>query len=520
MGTLLVGGLVIDGTGAPGAVRDVVVTADGLIGDEAAPAPSQRVDCSGLVVCPGFVDAHSHADLEVLSHRTEKLRQGVTSEVVGNCGFSLYPSIPAAAAKVPTFDFILPGRGRQWCDCADYFASVVEKGTRNNVASLLGHSTLRLHVAGISSAPLTEEQMCRAEAILDQSMAQGCIGLSTGLNEIPSSFGDVTELVRLCRTVKKHGGFYTSHLRDYKSKVVEAVGEALEIGRRSGCKVQLSHLQCVGSKNWHRQDEVLKMIDDAIAEGIDVGIDAYPYVAGSCNLTQLLPTWAQDGGSAELLKRLDDAEVSARIAVETTELMGNTFADIVIANTAPSHLQYVGATVQEFADEKGIGGVEGALRLLRETGAFLVIISFNQSQANLKKVLTHPRTSIISDSLIVPGKPHPRCFGTYPTWLGEYVRDKKWMSLEAGVHKASGHPAARFGLKRRGVLAPGNFADVVVFDAERIGTESSYAVPDVAPTGIVHVLVNGKWALRDGALVEACIAGRPLRLDSCAPCVP
>jgi N-acyl-D-amino-acid deacylase len=507
---LFTNGTLVDGTGAPARRAGLLIEDEKIrdIGPRPATPGMEVVDCAGLVIAPGFVDVHSHSDLEALQHRGEKTRQGIVSQVVGNCGFSLFPTLPRAGL-VPSFD-LFQGRGEQeWPDAGAYFADLEARGSYTNIAVLAGHAALRAKVAGMKAGRLAATAQRTAEELLARALEQGAVGLSTGLNEVPSSYGDLEELTALCRVVRQYGGLYVSHLRDYKFRILEAVREALEIGRRTGVPVQLSHLQTVGRKNWDKMDAVLALVDQAIAEGVDVGIDAYPYLAGSCHLTQLLPTWALEGGAGHLLARLANPDARTRIAEETEGNMANRWEDILIAS-APGRETLDGRTVQAVADERGLSGVQAALDLLLESRGLARIISFNQSEENLRKVLTHPRTVVITDGLVTQGRPHPRTFGTYPKFLGEYVRDKRWMSLEEGVRKATSLPAGRFGLADRGILAPGRWADLAVFAADRIGTRATYQEPDRPPEGIRHVLVNGRWVLREGQL-QAQWPGRPLR---------
>ena len=499
---LFTNGTIVDGTGEPDRQADVLVEGEKIreMGRVEANPDMEVVDCAGLVVAPGFIDVHSHCDLESLQHRSEKARQGVASEVVGNCGFSLFPTLPRAGL-VPTFD-LFQGRGeREWPDAGAFFDEIETQGSYTNIAALTGHATLRAKVAGMEGGKLETAARRAAERLLDRCLEQGAMGLSTGLNEVPSSYGGLEELVALCGVVRRHGGLYVSHLRDYKFHILEAIEEALEIGRQTGVPVQLSHLQTVGRKNWDKMDAVLELIDRAIAAGVDVGIDAYPYLAGSCHLTQMLPTWALEGGTGRLLERLADADTRERIAAATEGDMGNGWEDILIASV-PGREELSGRTVREVADGRGASGVQTALDLLLENQGAVRIISFNQSEENLRKVLTHPRTCIITDGLVTEGKPHPRTFGTYPRFMGEFVREKKWTTLEEGVRKATGLPAARFGLEDRGSIAAGKWADLVVFSAEEIGSRADYEEPELPPEGIRHVLVNGQWTVRDGELQE------------------
>ena len=509
---LLSKGNVIDGSGRPGEQASVLIKKNRItdIGQIDASPDMEFVDCSGLTISPGFIDVHSHGDLEVLEHRSDKIKQGVTTEVVGNCGFSLFPKL-APSTLVPSFDLFERRGAKDWNDAQAYFNDLQDLGSLTNVAALTGHSTLRANVSGIKAKPLNSQEWLQIEHQLSACLEQGSIGLSTGLNEVPSSYGDFEELTKLCRVVKKYGAFYTSHLRDYKFHIIEAVEEALNLGRKTQVPVQLSHLQTVGRKNWDKMDAVLNLVDKARREGVDVGMDAYPYLAGSAHLTQSLPSWVLEGGTSWLLERLSDKDTRARIADETEANMSNGWDNILITSVGKKDQQpLIGNTILQIAEQRGRTGVETALDLLLETEATIVIVSFNQSEENLRKVLTHPLTSIITDGLFTEGNPHPRTFGTYPTLFGQFVREKQWFTVEEAVHKVTALPAERFKLNQRGLLALGNWADVTVFDADRIGTKANYMDPHHAPEGILHVLVNGKWVLQAGKLLNQ-YPGCPLR---------
>jgi N-acyl-D-amino-acid deacylase len=500
MDLILRNGRVIDGTGAPGRQADVLVRGGHIaeIGVGTV-ADVLEIECAGMVVAPGFIDAHSHGDQEVLQHLPYKIQQGVTTEIVGNCGFSLFPTRPNPAGELITGE-LFDGEPREgMATAADYYAAVKQAGTYVNVAALTGHGPLRIWGMQMRGGPPQPAEQQEMERALDACLETGSIGLSTGLNCMPSSFANTEELVGYGRVLRRHNRFYTTHMRDYKFRVVEAVDEALAVGRRARIPVQLSHLQVVGQKNWHKLETVLEHIEEARREGVDVAMDAYPYLAGSCSLTQLLPAWCQDGGVPALRARLESPADSDRISRETEDGMSNTWDDIVVCKIATgADATLVGRSIAHIAAERNQAPAATALHLIREAGVW--IISFNNHEANLRKVLAHPLTSIITDGLVVEGISHPRTFGTYPKLLGEFVREKGWFTLEEAVHKSSGLPASRFHLRGRGTLAPAYAADIVVFDPATIGCDGDYEHPARAPRGIAQVLVNGRFAIRDGVL--------------------
>ena len=295
---VLANGLVVDGTGNAARKANILVRGDTIeeVGAIEPSADWETIDCSGLHIAPGFIDVHSHGDQEALDHLPNKVLQGVTTEIVGNCGFSLFPTHPNPGGERLTGELFDGEPAEGMADTDAYFSALARGRSRVNVAALTGHSALRVFVMR-ARREATEPELAQLERALDDCLASGSIGLSTGLNCIPGAFAEFQELARLCRVVKKHEAFYTSHLRDYKFKVVEAVDEAIALGRATGAPVQLSHLQVVGKKNWHKLNSVLEHVDRAHRAGLDVAMDAYPYLAGSCSLTQLLPSWSLEGGS-------------------------------------------------------------------------------------------------------------------------------------------------------------------------------------------------------------------------------
>jgi N-acyl-D-amino-acid deacylase len=503
---LLHNGIVMDGTGAA-PVDGSVLVRDGKIA-EIIPAGTgvpalPSVDCSGRVIAPGFVDVHAHSDYEVIEGLSNKILQGVTTEIVGNCGYSPFPKRPESnLAQLGSIYADIPPL--TMTSAGDYFSALETARPLLNVAALTGHSALRSYVMGMQRrAPSVEEQR-EMEGLLEHSLGEGSIGFSTGLNLMPCSFAEFDELVSLCRVLRRYRAYYTTHLRDYKFRVVEAVQEAIRLAEEGETAVQLSHVQTVGKKCWVYLDTILELVDAAARRGVDVGMDAYPYLAGSCSIVQLLPEWCQAGGLQALLERLESPSLRDRIARETEDYMSNTWADIVISGVNEKAAEtLLGKSVEEIAQRRGATARDTALDLLREQSGQLNIISFNSRDENLRKVLTHPLTSVCTDSHVGKGLSHPRTFGTYPTFLGKYVRELGWMPLEAAIAKTSALPARRFQLQGRGTVAPGNWADLVVFDAATISTKSDYATPAEPPVGIRMVLVNGVIVVHDGKLTGA-----------------
>jgi dihydroorotase/N-acyl-D-amino-acid deacylase len=299
--------------------------------------------------------------------------------------------------------------------------------------------------------------------------------------------------VRLCKVVAKHDKIYTSHMRSYFSGLVDAVDEQIELARRSGCRLQISHMQAVAPRNWHLQEPAIERIEQAHAEGIDVAFDCYPYVAGSTVLTQILPQAALEGGTEALLARLADAGERARIARETKAAIEWRWSDIYISAVASrKNEDAVGRNLQELGDRGGRDPMDVALDLLEQERCAVNMVCFNQSEENLKQTLTHPLSIIISDGFYVRGRPHPRLHGTFPKLLGEFCREKRWLPLADAIRKVTDFPARRFGFSQRGRLEPGCFADVTVFDPQAVDSPATYEDPELPPSGIRWVFRNGR----------------------------
>jgi dihydroorotase/N-acyl-D-amino-acid deacylase len=438
--------------------------------------------------------------LQVLEGRREKLLQGVTAEVVGNCGFSPYP---APAPRDALYDFANPifcgGHSWGWDTARDYLSQAAGPSSSTTAFSLVGHGTLRIAVVGNRQGALDEEALRRMENLLVQAFEQGAAGFSTGLMYAPGSSAPFEELERLCRVVARHAKLYASHIRDYSGGLVEAVEEQIELSRRTGCRVQISHLQAVGPANWPSQARALELIESARREGIDVAFDCYPYTHGSTVATQLLPQWALAQGIPGLLAALSDPATRERIAAETEASLAQGWQGILIsAVDSPSSTACVGQSIAGIAEHQKQRPIDCLLDLLVENRGRVNILEANQSEDNLRQTLSHPLSVVISDGFYVAGKPHPRLHGTFPLWLGHYCRERRWISLEEAVAKVTSRPAERLGLKRRGRLEPGYIADLVLFDADRIDSPATYEDPCQPPVGLVEVYRNGVPQLSHG----------------------
>jgi dihydroorotase/N-acyl-D-amino-acid deacylase len=489
--------MLFDGSGAEPVRADLLIDGNRIaqIGDVVPPADCQILDCSGLAIAPGFIDLHSHADLQVLEEeRMEKVRQGVTTEVVGNCGFSPFPQGGDAHALCEFGGGILGQRdGWGWRNAADYLAAISAFGKNVRVAPLAGHGSLRVAVAGLHQKPLSGAEQDRMQELLNESLDAGCTGLSTGLMYAPGSSADKRELEPLCRIVADKDKLYATHMRSYSHGLLDAIREQLDLARATGCRLQISHLQAAGRANWDLQRRALDAIEAARAEGIDVEFDIYPYQCGSTVLTQWLPHWALDGGTDAFIGRLRDASARAQILNETEHSRSQEWSDITISGLASdSNKSLIGKTLSEAAAVRGSTPGDTALDLLIEENAAVNVISFNQSESNLRQLLTHPLCSVISDGFYVSGKPHPRLNGTFPELLGSVARERRWLTLADALHKITGKPASRLGLRDRGLLREGFIADVTVFSPERVRSGATYECPEVPPEGISFVVRDGE----------------------------
>lgn len=510
---LIRGGDVIDGTGAPRRRADVAVR-DGrifAIGDVGTGSGARTIDARGRAVSPGFIDIHSHSDESVLvnSALESAVHQGVTCVVAGNCGGASAPVIGLAAEELDR-DLARYDLERTWTSFGEYAAAVERAGSAINFCSFVGHGTLRMCVMGADDRPPTSGELAAMRALLARSLDDGAIGLSTGLIYPPSAYGTTDEISALATVVRERDGLYASHIRNEGDELFAAIEENLEIGRRSGVRVQLSHHKASQKRNWGKVKESTAMIERARQEGLDVIADQYPYTASSTGLAVTIPKWAHAGGSMALCERLKDPAVRQRIRGEYTETERN-WPDIVIAR-ALRHPDWSGKTVAELARSAKMDPLEWTCDALVEHDGAIDIIHHSMDEADVRYVMAKPWVCAGSDSRanapygpLSFGKPHPRSYGTFPRILGHYARDQGVITLEDAVRKMTSLAASRLKLRERGVVREGAWADLVVFDPERIIDTATYDDPHRYPAGIDHVIVNGVVVTHG----DETLAGRP-----------
>jgi N-acyl-D-aspartate/D-glutamate deacylase len=510
---VLKGGTILDGTGAPAYPGDVGIVGDRIaaIGDIALPQAARVVDVRGLQVCPGFIDIHTHSDGDILAYPTadSRVRQGITTELTGNCGSSVAPLLGPIAEERRS-GLRRDGIEPDWTDVAGYFARVERERVSINHAMLLGQGTLRECAAGVADRPLSADETKAVLRAVEEGMEQGAFGLSTGLEYTPGRFTPTDEIVAMARLVARRGGLYTSHIRNEERGLLEATDEAIRIGRLAGVRVEVSHVKASGRGNWGKQSASLALIEAGRRDGVEVLGDAYPYTAYSTGLTVTFPGWSLDGGTPAVLARLRGAE-RERIRKEVLDYVLNgdpgDFALIVISSVQTTkNRRLVGKNLAEVAADWKVEPVEALLRLVDEEDTAVSYVGHGMSPDNVARVLQHPLLMIGSDgSTMAPTgraaetRPHPRSYGTYPRVLGYYARERHLFDLPTAVRKMTSLPADQIGLRDRGRLARGKKADVVVFDAATVIDVATFEDPHRYPVGIVYVLVNGVPVVERGA---------------------
>ncbi len=519
---VLRGGRVIDGAGnsdfaADVAIKGGTITAVGQLGDTEA---RETVDIPGLTVCPGFIDPHCHSDALPFADDPlpAKILQGVTTEVNGNCGSTAYPVVAETGHLLrEQHAGIFGDLPWDWSRAGEYFASLERAGPVSNIAPLVGHGALRVAAMGFENRAPTSDELAMMQRLLSESLEDGAVGLSSGLIYAPGFYSKTPELIALAEVLRGTGRPYCSHVRGETATLLNAHAEAIEIGERAAVPVQLSHLKAAGKQNHGRADELLRLIEGGRERGVEVTGDQYPYDAGSTRMAALLPPWSQEGGRELLLERLTVAADRERIKRDFAEgipgwenlAAAGGWENVRISSVDQSP-GYLGKTIQQIADEKGVDPVDALCDVLLEERGQPTIVVRMMDEADVRTIMRHPLVMIGSDAIVTRGKPHPRTWGTYPRVLGRYARDAGLIPLPEAVRKMTSYPAQKFGLLDRGLVRPGMAADLVVFDAATVLDRATPEDPEQPPIGMPHVLVNGTFAVRDGRYTRA-RAGKVLR---------
>jgi N-acyl-D-amino-acid deacylase len=529
---LITGGMIVDGTGAPERAGTVVVEGDRMRalpqGAELPANAATIIDATGRVVAPGFIDVHSHGGLVILAEplHEPKVLQGVTTEIVGVDGngfapFTSHDDLLAFVGLDSGLDGRLPGeweewRSIDWRTVADYLKAY--DGTVSlNVGTLVGNSVLRINALGWDDVPADAAALDRMAGTLRDAMADGAVGLSSGLDYPPGSFATTEELAALTRTAGEAGGFYHTHVRyPLGDRFLDPFKEAIDIGRQAGAPSHITHF-------YHREthpggaDELLALVDDARADGLDITFDSYPYEWASTRLLIQLPQWVQAGGPTALKERIAERSVRDRLREEFaargaayTSRAG--WADVRLGGfTRRELLHWESRTVADVMDDMALDAVDTICDLLLLEDLGVNQVTSGPWSKTLPDFVKHPIGMVGTDSTFIGEKPSPRTYGSYPRILGQFVRDEQLLSLEEAIRKMTGAAAARLGLRRRGTIRDGNLADLVIFDPATIRSNATYDEPRRFPTGIDHVIVNGTLVVRDGEHTGA-TPGRAIRL--------
>lgn len=534
----IINGMVADGTGKKLFRADIGISGERItaIGDLSASEADSVIDAAGKIVAPGFIDMHTHSDLSVIydRHAPCKVHDGVTTEVVGNCGIGVAPikkekkELLIGYLETRMIGTIPVKIELPWETCADYFDFLDNQPPAVNVVPLLAHGAIRIAAMGFDKRKPTAAEMAEMKAYVRQAMSDGAVGMSSGLIYLPGEYADEEEFAELCQVVAECGGIYTTHIRNENEGMFEAMEEALNVGAKANVPVHISHLKLNSPQVWGRADEVLARIEKANRDGHETTFDLYPYTAGFTSLSSTLPPWVFEGGAAKMMERLQDPEMRGRIIADMKagspgrklySLETNIWDRIVVATVMREDSKHVeGMSIQAITAERGYSDpYELIIDLLVEQNGRVLMVTHTMSEEDMQKFLRHPSSIVISDAmglstegLLAVGTPHPRTFGTRARVFAKYVRELGLLTYEEAVKKMTYLPAKRLGMKERGQLAEGYFADVVVINPETVQDMATYEKPKQYSVGFDQVLVNGRLVLNEGRQLEV-YPGRVLK---------
>jgi N-acyl-D-amino-acid deacylase len=508
------GATVVDGSGSVGVKEDVVIV-DGYIAEVGKLIKGNErgkiVDGSDLTLAPGFIDMHSHSDLGVIADKAHlsKVTQGVTLEVVGQDGLSYVPSNEKVQAELRAQLYGWNGtlNDHDWnFNSVSQYLGEVDKGCAVNVAYLMPHGTIRMLVRGMNEGVSSAEDVKKMQEILRTGMQEGAFGMSAGLTYVPAMYSDTRELIELCKVVSECGGYFAPHHRSYGAKIFESIAECIEISKESAVPLHLTHCHLNAPMYHGRANELLKLLDDASRQGIDISLDTYPYTSGSSYLHMMLPSWVQAGGIEQLRIRLREPEVQKKVidALDHTGSDGNhggvvNWDNVVIAGVEKAeNKKYVGIAISKLAVSQNKLASQLYIDLVLSEDCKASMVVFGGNEENVRTIMKDSRHTVGSDGILHGDRPHPRAFGTFARFLGHYSRDEQMFPLEEAVTRMTGRPAMRLGLQDRGFIREGYKADLVLFDHESVADRSTFESPRLPASGFEYVWINGIPTLEKG----------------------
>jgi N-acyl-D-aspartate/D-glutamate deacylase len=519
---LIRGGAVYDGEREEPVVMDIGIRGDRIagLGDLSGSTASEVIEAAGLAVSPGFIDIHTHSDFNSFlePESAHKLLQGVTTEVAGNCGMSAAPLLGAGRKTVDSVwareGVAIPER-LPWEGVDGYFKAAGARGLASNLVFLVGHGNIRSAVMGFEPRPATDQELEAMSVLLRDAMKEGAYGLSLGLVYLPGIYADDRELTALAGEVRKAGGILAVHMRSEGKRLIESLGETLELQRETGVTLEVSHLKAAGVRNWPKIREAFSLLEAARGEGRPVFADAYPYEAAFAELGVVLPEEIyQAPDRVEMLRDPAQRGFVKQRTQEEFDKSGVSLSNLMVAKASlPEHSAYEGKTIAEIAAKKKQEPLDFLLDFLAEENFKVSAFSFSQNPAIVAEVVAKDYVSIGSDSVADFGpKPHPRCYGTFPRIIEKFVRAERTMTLGAAIRKMTGLPARVLGLKERGLVRPGYFADLVIFDPAAMKSHASYEDPARPAAGVRDLLVNGRRVV-EGGRFNGVLAGQALRKE-------
>ncbi|MFA9559630.1 amidohydrolase family protein [Evansella sp. AB-rgal1] len=508
--TLIKNGFIVDGTGKEGTYGLVAMKDNKILlpRDEDDVVAKEIIDATGSIVSPGFIDIHTHSDLTLLidSRGASKLSQGVTTEIIGNCGIAPTPCPPSRKEYIMESGTLLYAEKIDWGweDYADYLQRFADGNVSMNIGFYIGHGAIRASVMGFDDRAPTKKEMDQMKKYVAEGMELGAVGLSTGLGYAPGMYADVDEIAELCKVVVDYGGIYSTHIRNEGDQLIESIDEAIAVSRKSRVPLQISHLKAVGKQNWGKVITAIAHLEDARKEGIDAHYDFYPYTASSTTLSSQLPNWAHEGGWEKLAERLTNPETKKKmidsVLYTIEESVG--WQSILIASVRSKDLkQYEGKNLDEISKQMNIPPAEAMIHLLYEDKGFVRMIKFSMSDEDVNTVASGKLSMVGSDGYAIAtdgplssGKPHPRSYGTFPRIFKKYQREEQLFTVEEAVFKMTGSSAQKLKFNKRGFIKDGYYADITIFKPENMDDISSYTEPHQYSKGVEYVFVNGKKA--------------------------